>query len=316
MEQVKGRLLGARITDDREPDPSVVDAFAQMAEDGSLKYLPWQKIVSSKQEAVEGKTSREWKPNKNGIVAERIVKEAPTQDVGHDLMKLEHTMVRRGVAMDVANLLRYEDHEVLMNKWFEALEDEPADADRYAKTSFAQISKADQEIFRMLSKDVKGPISCRPDGSYPLRDPLLAALSSARIQQILQPLLKNKDVAPQKSAEKTSSPDAGLAKTVQQLAAKVQNLQSTGQPNRDQGAGSPRGRGRGGGKARGRGKGEPRMPKELVGLAFSTKDGEPICYSFNLDGCSLAEAGKKCTKGWHVCMKKGCGKPHSQRDCH
>jgi hypothetical protein len=56
------------------------------------------------------------------------------------------------------------------------------------------------------------------------------------------------------------------------------------------------------------------MPQELIGMENSFK-GDPICYAFNLAGCDKAQPGKKCTHGWHVCAKVGCGKPdHGQRN--
>ena len=69
------------------------------------------------------------------------------------------------------------------------------------------------------------------------------------------------------------------------------------------------------GKIKGKGKGSktPR-PKELFDMDITTKDGEPICFGFNLDGCDKATPGERCHKGFHVCARKGCQKAHSQRD--
>eukprot|EP00974_Lingulodinium_polyedra_P069050 6686051-Lingulodinium_polyedra.AAC.1 len=70
VEAVKSRLPGARINDEREPGPSVVNAFVQMGDDGYLQYLPWHKTISAKLEAAEGKVFREWRPNKQGVISE------------------------------------------------------------------------------------------------------------------------------------------------------------------------------------------------------------------------------------------------------
>jgi hypothetical protein len=40
IDAIRRRLPGARLTDEREPGPSVVDAFTQMADDGQLRYVP------------------------------------------------------------------------------------------------------------------------------------------------------------------------------------------------------------------------------------------------------------------------------------
>ena len=51
------------------------------------------------------------------------------------------------------------------------------------------------------------------------------------------------------------------------------------------------------------------------GYADKNKDGEPICYNWNLPkGCTAAAAGQKCPRGWHVCAAAGCQQrkePHS-----
>ena len=65
-----------------------------------------------------------------------------------------------------------------------------------------------------------------------------------------------------------------------------------------------------GGKSKGKGK----MPAELRGMEAYGPDGDSRCFSFNLVGCCAARAGQPCPKGWHVCMRQGCGKAHSQRD--
>ena len=53
------------------------------------------------------------------------------------------------------------------------------------------------------------------------------------------------------------------------------------------------------------------LPKALIGKQALTADGKRICFSYNLDGCSLAAPGEACTKGMHVCMEPHCQKNHS-----
>ena len=48
VESVRARLPGAKLREEREPGASVVEHFAQCAEDGVLRYLPWHKTVSSR----------------------------------------------------------------------------------------------------------------------------------------------------------------------------------------------------------------------------------------------------------------------------
>ena len=54
------------------------------------------------------------------------------------------------------------------------------------------------------------------------------------------------------------------------------------------------------------------MPAELVGKAWKTTAGKPICFGYNMtSGCGQAEAGGQCPKGLHVCAVPGCFGAHS-----
>ena len=45
-------------------------------------------------------------------------------------------------------------------------------------------------------------------------------------------------------------------------------------------------------------------------------DGRKICFGYNLPGgCTAAEPGKQCPKGWHICTVKGCKASHSATTC-
>ena len=57
-----------------------------------------------------------------------------------------------------------------------------------------------------------------------------------------------------------------------------------------------------------------KLPPGLRGMTHITKDKKPICYGYNLGTCDRAQPGQKCAKGMHVCMRPGCGKPHSLTD--
>ena len=76
--------------------------------------------------------------------------------------------------------------------------------------------------------------------------------------------------------------------------------------------------GQGGGKA-GRGKGKRKssfvkLPPALVGMEAAGPDGSPRCFGYNLGTCKDAKPGAKCNRGWHVCMRPGCRKPHPQSE--
>ncbi len=314
IDAIRRRLPGARLTDEREPGASVVDAFTQMADDGQLRYVPWNKIISAKLESMEGKVYREWKPNRQGVISERVAKEAPTEDIGHDLMKLDYVLARRGVAMEAAKLLTFDVHRLLVDKIFEALEDTPPDTTRYAPCSFAQVVKADQEIIHMMGKRSRGSsIARRPDGSYPLEEAFKSAIESARIQMILQPL-------PRSAGKADSGGHAATATAAAQLVAKAvakamgKGAWAGGRNDDAKGKkGDKKGK-KGDAKGQKGDKKDSRMPAELRGMSSTNENGENLCYAYNLEGCTAAEPGGRCNRGWHLCARTGClSKEHGQR---
>ena len=65
-----------------------MDSFSQMSEDGILRYLPWNRIVSVRHEQTHGRTTKEWKPNKSGLISEKVIRETPVQETS-TLFKLD-----------------------------------------------------------------------------------------------------------------------------------------------------------------------------------------------------------------------------------
>ena len=56
--------------------------------------------------------------------------------------------------------------------------------------------------------------------------------------------------------------------------------------------------------------GIPQNTKDLRSIYMKTFNGENCCWDFHLPGgCSLAQPGAWCVRGWHLCNK--CGKAHS-----
>lgn len=158
IDDIKARNGSLRIADHTEPGPTLVDTFSQMGDDGVLKYQPWAKTTSAKWESTMAKLAKDWAPNAAGQVKERWHTTIPDQHISKDVRALDQLFLRRGVAMEAAELLPLEVHEEVRTKFMDALDDEPADAERYECTSIAQIAKADAELFRRVAKSARGGI--------------------------------------------------------------------------------------------------------------------------------------------------------------
>ena len=298
VDTIRDRLGRAFIHDERVPAPQVVDFYNGCAEEGILKFLPWQRIVSLKfstKEASRQTSSKEWKPNKGGVVTERTVDQPSIQEVGHDLYRLEHVMIRRAVAMEAAKLLPFEIAMKATSVCFEAMEDDPADPSLYAKTSVAQIAKADSELFTAVARLCNNGVMQAPDGSYPMTVHWEATLKSSRIQQILVPMLMI-----QPRAERRETPPNWPSQPRASPIPEYRRQDSKG-----------KGKSKDKSKAKAKDRDGPR-PRELLHCVARTPAGENICFGYNLArGCPN---GADCQKGKHVCARPGCFQNHSQVD--
>eukprot|EP00973_Karenia_brevis_P055021 7649607-Karenia_brevis.AAC.1 len=55
------------------------------------------------------------------------------------------------------------------------------------------------------------------------------------------------------------------------------------------------------------------MPEALRNMAHHTADGRPLCYAFNIphQGCTNAQPGGRCPRGFHLCCVPGCEQAHT-----
>ena len=101
-----------------------------------------------------------------------------------------------------------------------------------------------------------------------------------------------------------------LKSHIEQLNNQIRNMKSrVGKMHNKQDGGknsSSKGSGRGKGSSK---HGSPiKLPRELIGCNTKTASGEPMCWEYNMQGCSGAKPGERCPRGWHVCCSPGCGK--------
>lgn len=160
----------------------------------------------------------------------------------------------------------------------------------------------------------------RPTGAgQPLKTAFGEAIKATEVRLHLQPLqgaFKRKLETAPESKPKGNAQDEELAKLRRTVANLQGQLRNSGRDS-SKGGGRQRSAQRSDSKGKSWGKRRrwlTRMPPSLIGMSPTTENGEPICYNFNLDGCDGAEPGGRCDKGWHVCMKPGCGQAHSLKN--
>jgi len=230
------------------------------------------------------KTVRMWKPDANGHLKEHAESKPADAPVGTDLL-LKYALTRRGLALEVANVCRFEAHSLLVECFFDAMLAPPLPG--YAKVTRNQVKNADVMLWRLIAKDCKDGLSWNGlvGSTTPFEESLKVRLYDPTFRYALMPLPTASEREPEESSHlKRKRPD-----------------------------GQDEDKGKGKGKARGK---EKNTSPSMQGKVRTTSAGEPLCFNFNTKGCPNAEDGARCKNGWHTCAEPGCGKPHAMHSNH
>ena len=323
LERIKEKVKPVKIVGETEPSDTLVDKYSTMQENGILRYVPWEDVTRRDLEVRGVKKEKYWQEvwqGKKGHMQGMEVGVEDPADMSTDL-KLERLLRRRSVALDMAHLMSYEVHENLAAWYLEALTSEPPKA--HNKVTLEQVRDADMEIFTRLSELTRSGLPYNPDtgADYPLDAHVATVKNEQKVLLMMNPRqsggggpkLSNGDTIPARAADKRKD------NRIAQLEAENKRLknnagiykggnQKGGQwPQKSMG-----GQGKGGGGSSKGAKGSKtgvKMPRELIGMNYSTKDGSPICFAYNMaSGCKVPN----CTRGLHVCARPGCGGSHPQ----
>ena len=309
MVKLRNRLPGLSIIEGLEPSHKLVDVFVQMAEDDSIEYVPWEELTERQQEIHGISKDKEvtdvvFKPDRLGFVKSSVVNDNhASADLTSDL-KLKQALTRRGIAMDLAGLCGYEQHQLLVEMFLREYLRPPIEDHR--PTSLEQIKRADRHVFTRLAEHTMSGI--RPHAG--MDPPIEAALKLIMLEPALSYLLMQgqssrssgkggKTEDPTDKAARKRKHEEGIAAA---KAAKAARLATKGSKPASSSTAPTSGKGnRKGGN----------LPQALIGKQAIGADGRRRCYSYNMGGCALAADGAECSKGWHLCMEIGCDKPHS-----
>lgn len=271
-----------------------------MSVEGTLRYVKWEECTKRDQELMGIKSDPLWKADCNGVIKESKVQEVLKADYNTDL-KLRYALQRRSIAFDQARLLDYELFERWTQVLLEAYMSPPLEG--YAKVNLEQVHRADMELFKYMMRETRNGIR-GIGGHMPLENALKEAMKSPEVRLCLQPLQggtkrKAHEIEDEVTNKTKKKDEESYKKTIENLQNQIKNMQASK------------------GKGKGKGKGKMkmiRMPSSLIGMSPTTSSGDPMCYDFNLNGCSKAKKGERCSKGWHLCMRPNCGQAHSQKE--
>lgn len=288
FERLQAKLVGLALVDDLEPSHGLVDLACQQVDEGSIAYIPWSACTTRAQEVHGCKRTKEWRADKDGVLREHSATETATAEIGNEL-KLKYALQRRGLALDIAGILPFAEHERIIAHMFQELLRDPLPG--FAKTSLLQVERADREVFRLLAESTRAGLQPTANGYSVASGVVDLILQNTKLNFLLLQL-------PGKPAAQAASGASGST----QSAARPSGQKRKVELERPEAK-----------RAKRPARGKPMMPRELAGMAARTAAGKPICFAFNMQsGCS---SGKECKRGLHVCARPNCAGDHSLIHC-
>ena len=289
-----------------EPAHSVVDKCHTMKLDGDVKYIPPHEVPTRDQELQTVKTEELIKRDASGHLRAHDEARAPDADTRTDL-RMRQAYVRRGLAMEIADLMSFTAHEKLVEKLFTEYQREPPPG--YAGTTLRQMAEADRRAWKMIAEKSSGDLGRDANGDRIVDKLMEEVLKDPHFLTLLLPLPGGRNAAASSAVEEVpQQPGAGkrkLLKENQKLKEQLAQMKEADPVKRKKAEGTP---------TQPQAKKMPvKMPKELWGLA-PMKKGKRICFGFNMGKCDYPCQDGECEKGLHVCMK--CWKPgHAAVSC-
>ena len=122
--QIRANYGHLQISDQLEPAHHVVDKFHSMRVEGELKYLAPHEVPTRDQELQNIKTEELIKRDASGHLRAHDETKVPDADTRTDL-RLRQAYIRRGLALEVADVMTFTVHEKLVDKLFQEYQREP-----------------------------------------------------------------------------------------------------------------------------------------------------------------------------------------------
>ena len=314
---VKAKYVGLELEGELEPSDSLVDKFVQMEECGQLRYIKWEEFTRKNQEVRGVKKDEFWKEDPVTGALKRFQRDNEvTIDLGDDKLQMKYALQRRGLALELANIMSFDVHEKLVNRYF--LEMSREQLPGYGKVTVDQIRMTDKEVFARLGEHSRkgyDSIELPFVDQLPLDPILIKVLDEVRIATLLMPLPGYSRSAPKHESNKREQ------QVIEGLQSQIKKLRQNKDNEKN---GKANGNGKGNGKKdknkdkdRGDKRGKKRtrnVPQGLIGMS-SVANGKPLCFDYNLPHGCTTTGESRCPRGEHCCAFPGCQGEHSLQKC-
>ena len=265
------RLSGMQISGDLQPSYGLIDMIANMAETGTIVWVPPSKCT--KRDAEVQMTVKE-KPQTVTVEQQTLKLATPPPSLKADTtseLQFQWAMQRRGLAFDQCRLIEHDTHNTWLSLLLQQMTKEAPPG--YARVSMEQALRADKEVFTLMSQEIVGKLSADSNGKLPMNEKLKKLSYDPRITMHLLPLPKGQS----RVADSTTNDDPPTRRPNPNPKKKIKPAPSA--------------------------KAKSKRPAELKDFDQFDAEGNPICWSYNLGGCKEEVKDGRCKKGVHICMQ-------------
>lgn len=296
-EDIKRRYPHMSLTEQLEPAHHVIDKFHSMKSDGELKYVAAHEVPTRDQEMLNVKTEELIKRDASGHLRAHDETKVPEADVKTDL-RMRQAFTRRGIALELADVMTFTVHEALVDKMFQEYQREPPPG--YAAVTLRQIAEADRRIWKLTAEKLNGDLGRDGTGARIVDEKMKEAMVDPAFLTMLLPLPGRSQAGSSTEKGEEVEQGAGKRKLRRENAMLKEKLKATQNAESKKTKVTPEVK-----------KMPVKMPKELWGL-HPMKHKERICYGYEMKTCK--KEGDSCDRGLHICMK--CWKKdHGALDC-
>ena len=305
-EEQKVRLTGIEMVGAYECSNALIDLVFQQYEDNTLRWIPLENLTSREQEMAGQKKIPEIVEYMTKIKEGKMIVQERRQEMTTDLssdLRVRQAWTRRSLAYDQANLISFLTLERWTAKLIARMYETPPRG--YRRITLEQCLNADQRLWLRISEACRASIQPKSVNGVVIK-PLDAAIETwsdhPDILYLIQPL-------PLPSSDHQSDQFSGE----EHRSKKQKTGKGYGKGNQGKQVEGKGGQGKGK-KGSGKSKGKQRVAAP-TGCESRTEDGRFICYGFQTGSCSAAAVGGSCTRGYHICGKKGCHENHPLSSC-
>eukprot|EP00971_Amphidinium_carterae_P096162 1902765-Amphidinium_carterae.1 len=149
LKAFRHKYAGLHWSDHVQPAYTVIDKFVSMREGAGLTYVPPEEIPTRDQEIDHLRKDPYLKADSSGTLSQHAGTKLPAARVGSDL-RLRMAFTRRGVAMEVADLLTFTIHEQYVESIFAEFLREQEDG--WANLTMTQLLTADRKGMKLLGE--------------------------------------------------------------------------------------------------------------------------------------------------------------------